>query len=179
MVSCATGPKVKYGDARAVETITPDYGSTDLQLISQKMVESLLQSDILGPNKPIIALQRIKNFTSEHIDTEAITNKIRTAILKSGKARFSATDYKDDILDQLEFQNNGLVNPETAAKYGKIIGAQYVLTGRITSIVKQEGRIKDIYYNVNFVLINVETGLIEWSDEKEIRKGSQRRLIGW
>ena len=31
--------KVQYGDATAVETLNTDFGSTDLQIIAEKMVE--------------------------------------------------------------------------------------------------------------------------------------------
>jgi len=38
---CST-TKVSYGDASEVETVTADFGSTDLQQIATSMVESLL-----------------------------------------------------------------------------------------------------------------------------------------
>ena len=42
--SCS--PKVLYDDPRKVETLTINFSSTDLQIISQAMVDSLLQSVI-------------------------------------------------------------------------------------------------------------------------------------
>ena len=73
--------KVEYGDAGAVETVTVDFGSTDLQLIAEKMVGSLLASPTLqGGEPPVLQMSRFRNKTDEHIDTKAITDKIRTAL---------------------------------------------------------------------------------------------------
>jgi PBP1b-binding outer membrane lipoprotein LpoB len=33
-------PSVRYGDAKAIETVTADFGSTDLQQIAEKMARS-------------------------------------------------------------------------------------------------------------------------------------------
>jgi hypothetical protein len=33
---------------------------------------------------------------------------------------------------------------------------------------------KDVFYKVNMRLIEIETGIVEWSDEKEIRKSARR-----
>ena len=35
---------VQYGDATAVETVNTDFGSTDLQMIAEKMVDDMLAS---------------------------------------------------------------------------------------------------------------------------------------
>lgn len=40
--SCST--EVSYGDAKETETVTVDYGSTDLHSLSGKMVQSLIDS---------------------------------------------------------------------------------------------------------------------------------------
>ena len=49
-------------------------------------------------------------------------------------------------------------------------GAKFRLDGSISSIIKKTSDIKDVYYKMNLRLIEIETGIVEWSDEKEIRK---------
>ena len=66
----------------------------------------------------------------------------------------------------------GLV--QTAAEMGQMVGAQYRLEGNIMSIVKQVKDKKDVYYKLNLQLWNIRNGLLEWSDEKEIRKTTTR-----
>ncbi|PRW95595.1 penicillin-binding protein activator LpoB, partial [Pseudomonas fragi] len=38
---------ISYGDTKAVETVTNEFGSTDLQMIAESMTRSLAQSGIL------------------------------------------------------------------------------------------------------------------------------------
>jgi hypothetical protein len=177
-VGCASTGKVTYEDPGQVETVTSDFGSTDLHLIAEKMVGSLVALSILD-ERPVLVVLQVKNKTSEHIDTKAITDKIRTTLLKSGRVRFTSTsDIRPEILDQLEFQNSNLVDPKTGIQYGKLIGAKYALHGEISSIVKEAGRQRSNWYKIDLQLTNLQNGLIEWADDKEIMKKETRRIFG-
>ncbi|ELJ8580253.1 TPA: penicillin-binding protein activator LpoB [Vibrio cholerae] len=175
--------KVSYGDAQAVETANVDFGSTDLQKIAAEMVDSMMMSGsvsaITRDGRPIVFVERIKNKTSEHIDTESITDTISTKMLNSGKFRFVDMDRVEAVRDQLNFQNNDeLVNQSTAIQFGKMVGAQYMLYGNLSSIVKNAGSDKDVYYKMTMRLMDLQTGLIEWADETEIRKQQSKSLLG-
>ncbi len=178
-----SGPVTRYGDARATETVNADFGSTDLQLIADKMVASLVASNRLQPDPadpgkpPLISVTRLRNETSEHIDTKSITDKIRTALIKSGKVRFSALEMQKDLADQYKLQGT-MADTATAKTAGKQAGSKYILGGDITSIVKQTGKVKDVYYKITLQVTDVESAVIEWADEVEIRKDSVRRLFG-
>ena len=71
---CASSPTVSYGDAKAVETITADFGSSDLQQIAEKMTGSMLQSAVVSEARvrPIMTVADVKNKTTEYIDTRVI-----------------------------------------------------------------------------------------------------------
>ncbi|MFB1075237.1 penicillin-binding protein activator LpoB [Vibrio diabolicus] len=175
--------KVSYGDAQATETTTIDFGSTDLQKIAAEMVDSMMMSGsvaaITRDQRPIVFVERIKNKTSEHIDTESITDTISTKMLNSGKFRFVDMDRVESVREQLNFQNTDeLVNQSTAIQFGKMVGAQYMLYGNLSSIVKNAGSDKNVYYKMTMRLMDLETGLIEWADETEIRKAQSKSLFG-
>lgn len=175
--------KVTYGDAQSVETTTIDFGSTDLQKIAAEMVDSMMMSGsvaaITRDQRPIVFVERIKNKTSEHIDTESITDTISTKMLNSGKFRFVDMDRVESVRQQLNFQNTDeLVNQSAAIQFGKMVGAQYMLYGNLSSIVKNAGSDKDVYYKMTMRLMDLETGLIEWADETEIRKAQSKSLFG-
>ncbi|MDN3610356.1 penicillin-binding protein activator LpoB [Vibrio ostreicida] len=175
--------KVSYGDAQAVETTTIDFGSTDLQKIAGEMVDSMLSSGsvtaITRNARPIVFVERIKNKTSEHIDTESITDTISTKMLNSGSFRFVDMGRVESVREQLNFQNNDqLVNQSTAIQFGKMVGAQYMLYGNLSSIAKADGSDKDVYYKMTMRLMDLETGLIEWADETEIRKQGSKSFLG-
>jgi len=168
----ACGSKVQYGDPTAVETLTVDFGSTDLQMIAEKMVQSLLYSPVIQEgHRPVFQVTSVKNMTNEHIDTKAITDKIRTTLLNSGKVQFTAAEHRQEVLEELDYQrDSGYVDQETRKVVGRQVGADFLLSGDITSISKERGGTQDIYFKITLNLIDVETGLIAWADEKEIRK---------
>lgn len=175
--------KVQYGDATEVETVNENFGSTDLQAITAKMVDSMMTFPpvvaITANDRPIIFVDKIKNKTSEHIDTESVTDSISNKLLRSGKFRFIDMTKVDAVRKQLDYQNNsGMVDPSTAINFGRQIGAQFMLYGNLSSIVKQDGSTKDVYYKMTMRLMDLETGLIEWSDEKEIRKVKSKSFLG-
>ncbi|HHL45803.1 MAG TPA: penicillin-binding protein activator LpoB [Gammaproteobacteria bacterium] len=181
VAGCST--KVSYGDAGDIETTTVDFGSTDLQQIASKMVESLLSYppivEITRQRRPVIFIDGIKNKTTEHIDTESITDTIATRLMRSGKFRFVDISKIQSVRKQIEFQReSGMVNQDTAVQTGQQIGAEYMLYGNLSSIVKKSGGKKDVYYKFTLKLMQLQSGIIEWSDEKEIRKTRTKSLFG-
>lgn len=173
--SPTVGSGVAYGDAKVVEQVTNEFGSTDLQMIAESMARSLAQSVASSPTKPLVTIAEVKNKTSEFIDTRAITDSIRVQVLKSGTMRF-ATDIASmqAQTDELARQNqSGLYKKSTVAKTGNMQGAKLRIEGNITSIVKRSADTKDVYYKFSLMLTDIESGTIEWADEKEIRKTSR------
>ena len=168
--------QVRYGDAKSVETVTNQFGSTDLQMIAESMTRSMLQAPVVASNNlPIVTVQEVKNKTSEYIDTRAITDSIRAELQKSGKVRFAVdAAAMQQQVEELQRQQSEMYDKEEAAQIGKMIGAQYRLEGNITSIVKQAKDVKDVYYKFNLQMWNIRSGLLEWSDEKEIRKTTSK-----
>lgn len=174
---------VEYGDATAQETINTDFGSTDLQTIAAKMVDDLLAFppvvQITSQRRPVVFVDRIKNKTTEHIDLESVTDSIQTKLINSGKFRFVDMSAIEQVKEQLNYQeNSGLVNPESAVVIGKQIGAEYMLYGNMSSIVKQGDSKRDVYYKFTLKLLHIESGILEWSSEKEIRKTREKRWFG-
>lgn len=167
---------VSYGNAADVEQVSNEFGSTDLQTIAESMARSLAQSVAGNKQKPLVTMSNVKNKTDEYIDTRSITDSIKTQLLKSGTMRF-ATDMADmqNQTDELVRQNNsGLYKKATTAKVGQMQGAQFRIEGSLTSIVKRNSSVKDVYYKFTLMMTDIESGTVEWMDEKEIRKTSKR-----
>jgi uncharacterized protein (TIGR02722 family) len=181
---CTNKSVVSYGDARAVETTNINLGSTDLQKIAGKMTDSLLLSPVVGTltanTRPILFVESIKNKTSEHIDTESITDSISTKLLRSGKFRFVDMARVAAVQEQLDYQqNSGMVDDSKAIAIGKQVGAQYMLYGNLASIVKSNKDKSDVYYKFTLRLLDLQSGLVEWADETEIRKTKENKFISW
>jgi uncharacterized protein (TIGR02722 family) len=184
VTGCAQKSVVRYGDATAVETTDINFGSTDLQKVAGEMTDSLLLSPVVGTltqnKRPVIFVERLKNKTSEHIDTESITDSMSTKLLRSGKFRFVDMGRVEAAREQMKFQQDGgLVDTNKAVQFGKQIGAEYMLYGNLSSIVKSNKDKSDVYYKFTLRLMDLESGLVEWADETEIRKTKAKESVGW
>jgi len=194
LASCSS---VKYDDPDKVETLTIDFGSTDLQSMARDMVESLNSAPQLAylenPSKTsdkriIMFMGGVNNRTSEHIDTQGITDSIRDGLLAGGRFRFVASPQgQDEIGEQVRFQQgSGRVDPSQARAFGKQLGAEVVLYGTLRSIEKTKGRTlegglqkkEDVWYQFVLECSNIETGEIIWSNIKELRKSEKRSVFG-
>jgi uncharacterized protein (TIGR02722 family) len=184
LAGCTNKSVVRYGDATAVETTNVNFGSTDLQKVASQMTDSLLLSPVVGSltenTRPILFVESIKNKTSEHIDTESITDSISTKLLRSGKFRFVDMGRVSAVREQLDFQkNSGMVDSSKAIAVGQQVGAQYMLYGNLASIVKSNKDKSDVYYKFTMRLIDLKSGLVEWADETEIRKTKEKEFVSW
>ena len=178
---CAS--KVQYGDAGSAKPLSVEFGSSDLQQIGEAMVDSLLTFppivEMTAQRRPVIAVDKVKNKTMQHIDTESITDSIRTKLIRSGKFRFIDRTTDEAAIEELTIQQeSGLVDPKSAVDFGQQIGAEFLLTANFSEIRQRQGNITDTYYKFTMNLKNLRTGILEWSDEKEIRKTFKRSTFG-
>lgn len=181
LAACSSAPRVEYGDPADRETLTIDFGSTDLQTMAADMASSMATGHLAArTEKPVIFFGGVENATAEHIDMMSISNAVRTRIFKSGVALVTADDAAlAEIQDQLDWQQSGWVDAATAKEIGRLVGADMVLTGRLVSIDKRAGRDRNLYYNFTMSLWDIQQGLLVWTEEKEIRKTSKKPLLGF
>lgn len=173
LVACG-GRQVRYGDAGKVETVNEKFGSTDLQSITKAMVDDMIKVagdegifDI-DTRKPALALRTFRNDSGENVNMRDIQDKVRTALLRSRKFKFT-TENPKDVLEELEMQeDSGLY--KNGAKKGNWTPPQYLVRGRLSAIKKENEDVKDVYFLFTMYLDNVETAESVWSIEKEIRK---------
>lgn len=171
----------KYDDMSEERLLDDKFNESDMRQIAETMVKSLTESALIHDSKkrPVVLVTLVKNRSQEHIDMKSMTDKIRVALVKSGKFRFTEKENREEIAGEIEYQSHGgYVDPETARKKGKAIGAEYFLTGEITDRVQEVGNKKYVYYKATFNLVNINSGILDWTDEKEIRKYYQKRSTG-
>ena len=175
--------KVRYGDATAADPISTDFGSSDLQQIAAAMVDSLLADndvrEATAARKPVMLVDKVKNKTMQHIDTESLTDSIRTKLIQSGKFRFIDRTTDQAALDEFTAQReSGLVDPAKAVPMGTQSGAEFILTANLAEIAQKEGNKTDVYYKFTMNLKNLRTGMLDWAEEKEIRKVGEKSWFG-
>ena len=172
-----------YEDPNTIEMLSDQFNENDLQLIAKKMVNSLAEAPRFaqpgGPQLPVVLVGRLKNKTSEHIDMASLGDKIQTGLAQTGRFALLDKAAREDLAEEYEYQQSGYVRPDQAKGPGEQISADYLLSGELASIVQQVGNDKLVYYKMTVKLNNVRTGIVEWTDEKEIRKKFERKPISW
>ncbi len=180
----SSGPTVSYVDPNTVDTTSINFSSTDLQTTAATMVNQMLTSPVIvnltKNQSPVMYVSGLTNNTSEFIDTQAITDTISTQLIQSGKFQFVDMNKVAAIKKQLAYQNSsGMVNPATAAKIGQQVGAQYMFFGDISSITATNSSQQSQFYQITMRLMNIQTGIITWQGQQQIRKVETRKTFGW
>src|SRR5690349_16378792 len=117
--------------------LTDRWSETDMQ----KAVHDLVAEAVANPavaaakRKPIVMVTRLQNKTSEVIDTQNITDMFQVELQNSGKVQFVDKAARDDMAEEYEYQDSGMVSRESKKGKGGQVGADFILNGRLDSIV--------------------------------------------
>lgn len=157
------------------DTLRGDTGinSKDFRTVCEKMARSMIQIPPIAnaSNPPRITFVKVRNMTSEPLDKDMFTTKIRTLLLQSsgGKVVFvdRAKGVSDSIDEERELKRGG---DYTASKQSTKSGADFFLTGELSSIDKMDGKKRATYTLYSFRLTDAETGDIVWEDNYEVKK---------
>ena len=185
--SCGTSPK-RIDPAGENTMITKhDINVKDWQIAAGKCINSLLESEVLDRNdgrKTIIMVSKVRNNTLEHINTRILTDKIRRAVLKSGKAvtttAVSGGGPEDtSTRDVRDLKNDEMFHPKTVQKNGTAIAPDMSLAGAIVQQKTKYGRTEESYFFFHMTLTDLKTGLALWEDNVEIVKQGKKAFLGY
>lgn len=180
----ACGPKAfvkgQYDDVNRENLMNDQWSETDMQVIVKAMVDSVTAHPAISNAKkmPVVIVTNLQNKTSEHIDTQSIMDMVRVDLTNSGKVAFVDKEAREDISNEYDYQNNGMVSEETKKSAGGQTGADFIINGRLDSIVQEVGKDKSVYYKITLNLTNLKTGVITWTNQKQIRKTFKKKSIG-
>lgn len=183
LLTSGCGPKAfikgQYDDPNRENLLTDQWSETDMQKSVSEMVTSLLAHPKIAQatKPPIIMVTKLQNKTSEHIDTQSIMDMVRVELSQSGKVSFVDREAREDIDTEYEYQNSGKVG-HNKSDPGQQIGADYILNGRMDSIVQEAGKDKTVYYKLTLNMTDLKTNLIIWTNQKQIRKTYKKKTIG-
>ena len=124
-----------------------------LWLISLSLVACALGAPLPAQTpsaKPLIAVLDLDMAGGTREQALALSNQLRTEILKTG--RFTVVDRSqiNAILEEQAFQQSGCTGQECAVEVGRILGIRQIVTGGVT-------RVAENLWQVSTVLIDVET----------------------
>lgn len=171
----------KYDENVESENLMTDqWSETDMQVAVKSLVESAVKHPAINNARrpPVVMVTRLQNKTSEHIDTQSITDMVTVELVNSGKVQFVDKAAREDMQEEYDYQADGNMSRETMKSKGNQTGADLILNGRIDSIVQEVGKNKTVYYKITLNMTNLSTGLITWTNQKQIRKVFRKQRVG-
>lgn len=170
-----------YDDVNKENLLDDLWSETDMQKAVNDVVASLLKTRAIAEAKrpPLVMVTQLQNKTGEVIDGQNIMDMVKVDLMSSGKIRFVDKEARQDIANEYEYQNSGMVGNDTKKGPGGQTGADYIINGRLDSIVKEVGKEKTVYYKLTLMLTNLKTAEHEWADQKELRKKFKKRRVGF
>jgi uncharacterized protein (TIGR02722 family) len=185
LLACSSHRQVSRLSPDSVTDLSGQWNDTDAKLVAQEMVSDCLArtwlTDFLQVHgqKPVVTVGTIRNMSSEHIDTDVFTSDFERELINSAKVRFVASrDQRGEIRNEREDQQENS-SDETMKKFGKEVGADFILLGSVNTITDEVEGKRTIFYQTNYELINLETNEKVWIGEKEIKKGISQGKVKW
>ena len=181
----ACAPKVRRIETNLVKDVSGGWNDTDAQMVAQEMITDCLDSGwynkflMQNGKEPTFIVGTVTNKTMEHINTGVFIEEMQRALINSGKVNFVASkdergEVRTERLEQDEFASE-----ETRKAFGKEIGADFMLSGVLSSVVDQAGSTAVVFYQANLKLINIETNQIVWNGQKQIKKYVKRSKVSY
>ncbi len=175
LVGCG-GKTVTRIDSDTTTDLSGRWNDTDSRLVAEEMISDCLSRAWLRNHlvdtskKPVVIVGAIRNKSQEHIPTDTFIKDIERTFINDGAVRIVAdAGERMDIRAERESMQ-GMVTAETLKRFGREVGADYVMMGQINQIIDEEGGERVSFYQTNLELISVETNEKVWIGDKKIKK---------
>ncbi len=173
----AKKPKVKRVDADTVIDLDGYWNDTDIRMVCESLVKDCVQSPRVAKfekttgHMPCVVIGKIKNDSSERIDTSIVAKRMQTAIINSGVLEFVAdanerVELREEKNDQAEHVEYGTAKEIDAEK-----AADFLMTGSVKTQVQSADKYTVRSYFVYVTLTDIQSNKIIWQGENsEIKK---------
>lgn len=179
LVAFSVSAKTKVQRVNEKKSLDVDgyWNDTDVKTVCSTLIEDCIESPRVAKfekkngRTPVVIIGKIKNESSERIDTSIVAKRLQTEILNSGVLEFVASkDERDELRDEKADQADHS-SIETAKEIDNEQGADFMLQGSVKTIVQKDGKYTARTYDVTVTLIDIETNRIVWQgQDTSIRK---------
>lgn len=179
LVAFSVSAKTKVQRVNEKKSLDVDgyWNDTDVKTVCSTLIEDCIESPRVAKFEknngrvPVVIIGKIKNESSERIDTSIVAKRLQTEILNSGVLEFVASkDERDELRDEKADQADHS-SIETAKEIDNEQGADFMLQGSVKTIVQKDGKYTARTYDVTVTLIDIETNRIVWQgQDTSIRK---------
>lgn len=170
---------------RTVERVNPNqqtdlsgrWNDTDSRLVAEEMVKDLInrpwRTEFMkenGGKKPTVIVGIVLNKSHEHIEAETFIKDIQRELINSGTVKIVQHGVFREKLREERADQQQYASPASQKKWGRELGADYMMFGTINSIVDSYQKEKAVYYQIDLELAHLETNEISWMGSKKIKK---------
>ena len=178
-------PSIKRVETNLVKDVGGGWNDTDAQMVAAEMINDCLNAGWYNKTllklgkEPVVIVGTVSNNRMEHINTDVFVEEIQRALINSGKVEFVASKNERGEVRTERLEQDEFASEETRKAFGKEIGADFMLSGTLNSVVDKSGKKALVFYQVNMKLINLETNQIVWNGQKQIKKYVKRSKVAW
>ncbi len=173
---CGNTKTVTRVDEREQIDLSGRWNDVDSRLVANEMVEDALNRPWLQNwveregDKPVIIVGIVKNRSSEHIAMETFIKDIERAFINSGRVRLvQGAEFRENLrAEKADQQTNASM--ETVKRFGRELGADFIMQGTLNSITDSNGDTKVVFYQTDLELTSIETNEKVWIGDKKIKK---------
>lgn len=178
-IAACGGPKAVRGDDVAGlddQAMSTGLDRRDLQKMLHQNMQALQDSAVVkrweSENRPAVAVIPLRNETSEHIDSsiDALLADIETTLVNGGHVRVISMEQQPQLVEEIKRQYAGAFDPTQVAKWGKQVGARYIVTGRVYSNDERQSGERRVQYFMFIQVLDVETGEILFQHKTAVTK---------
>lgn len=148
--------------------------SQDLVAVTDKMARGILNVPQIAnaQGMPCIVFDPVKNETRFPINKDIFLTRIRAKINENapGKIMFLARDRMEALEHERALKQNGQVTASADPNKVEFRGADFFLTGTLSSMTTRTGAGTSDYVHYDFQLIDARTGGIVWEQDSEMKK---------
>ncbi|HEX6930168.1 MAG TPA: penicillin-binding protein activator LpoB [Gammaproteobacteria bacterium] len=179
LAACAS-TQVERIDPDSTTDLSGHWNDTDSRLVSEEMIADMLSRPWIEHhrleegNRPAVIVGDIRNLSHEHINTRTFINDIERALINSGRVDFVANRTERESVREERADQDVHASESTRNAMGRELGADYMLSGNINSIIDAEDNRRVVYYQVDLELISMADNRKVWIGQKEIKKDISR-----
>jgi len=144
----------------------------DLDYMVEQNLEALYSSafwrdDVIPGRKPLVAIFPIRNETTEHLGDQMNTllSSIETSLVNGGAVNVVSRERQNEMIAEIGYQHGSAMDPATAGKLGRQLGAKYYFTGKLGAVDERLQKTRRMQYTLFLQVIEVETSLIKFQHE--------------
>ena len=94
-----------------------------------------------------------------------LLSSIETTLVNSGDVRVVNRQRQAELAREIGIQHSEYYDPATAQEIGRQMGAQYFVTGKLTSVEEKIQKARRVQYMLFIQILEIETGLIKFQNE--------------